>query len=139
MSTEQNKALIRKFADLINARDLDTALSLFNPNFVDHTPPAGLPSGLSGLRMFYTIQLNAFPDGYTTSLDMIAEGDKVVHRTSGEGTHQGMFLGIPPTGKHIKWFSIDIWRITDNKLAEHWAETDRLSLMQQFGLVPPPH
>jgi predicted ester cyclase len=69
---------------------------------------------------------------------MIAEGDKVVHRTSGEGTHYGMFLGIPPTGKHIKWFSIDIWRIADSRLTEHWAEADRLSLMQQFGLVPPP-
>lgn len=138
MSTEKNKALIQTFTDLINAKQLDTALTLLSPNFVDHTPPAGLPSGISGLRLFYTMQLNAFPDGYTTSLDMIAEGDKVVHRTSGEGTHQGMFLGIPPTGKHIKWFSIDIWRVADSKLAEHWVEADRLSLMQQFGLVPPP-
>jgi len=135
---DQNKALIRKFAALINAKDLDAALALFSPDFVDHTPAAGLPSGIAGVRMFFTMQFAAFPDGRVTSLDMIAEGDKVVQRMSGEGAHQGMFLGIPPTGKHVRWFFVDIWRIADGKLAEHWVEADMLGVMQQLGLVPPP-
>ena len=86
MTTEQNKALIREFTDLINAQDLNTALTLFSPDFVDHTPPAGLPPGIDGVRAFFTMEFAAFPDGYITSLDMIAEGDKVVNRMSGEGT-----------------------------------------------------
>jgi predicted ester cyclase len=138
MSTEQNKALVREFENLLNARELESALALFNPNFVDHTPEVGLPAGIEGVRMFFTMQFAALPDGKTTSLDMIAEGDKVVHRMSGEGTHQGMFFGIPPTGKHVTWTFIDIWRIEDEELAEHWVEADMMGVMQQLGMVPPP-
>ena len=138
MTTEQNKALIREFTDLINAQDLNTALTLFSPDFVDHTPPAGLPPGIDGVRAFFTMEFAAFPDGYITSLDMIAEGDKVVNRMNGEGTHQGEFLGIPPTGRRITWSFIDIWRIANGKLAEHWVEADMIGVMQQFGVVPLP-
>jgi steroid delta-isomerase-like uncharacterized protein len=138
MTTEQNKALVRKFADFINAQDLDAALTLFSPDFVDHTPPVGLPPGIEGVRMFFTMQFAAFPDGHSTALDMIAEGDKVVCRMSGEGTHQGMFLGMSATGKHVTWSFIDIWRIANGKLAEHWVEADMMGMMQQLGLLPPP-
>jgi len=138
MSIEQNKALVRKFADCIDAKDLDAALTLLSPNFVDHTPPAGLPPGIEGIRMFFTMQFAAFPDGRLNIQDTIAEGDKVVCRASGEGTHQGMFLGMAPTDKHITWSFIDIWRITDGKLAEHWVEADMMGMMQQLGVLPPP-
>lgn len=138
MSTEQNKTLVREFEGLINARDLDTALTLFNPDFVDHTPPVGLPSGVEGMCAFFSMQFAAFPDGQVHSEDLIAEGDKVVHRMSGEGTHQGYFLGIPPTGKRVIWSFIDIWRIEDGLFAEHWVEADMMGVMQQLGLVPPP-
>ena len=105
---------------------------------MDHTPPVGLPTGVEGVRAFFNMQFAAFPDGQVRSQDMIAEGDKVVHRMSGEGTHQGHFLGIPPTGKRVTWSFIDIWRIKDGLLAEHWVEADMMSMMQQLGLIPPP-
>jgi steroid delta-isomerase-like uncharacterized protein len=138
MSTEQNKALVRKFEALINARDLDTALTLFSPDFVDHTPPIGLPPGIEGVRAFFMMQFAAFPDQRITSLDMIAEADKVVHRMNGEGTHQGDFMGIPPTGKRVMWSFIDIWRVEDGKLAEHWVEANMMGMMEQLGLMPSP-
>ncbi len=138
MSVVQNKALVQEFANLVNARNLDAAVTLLSPDFVDRTPQAGLPSGVEGVRLFYGMLFAAFPDGTTTSQDMIAEGDKVAHRMSGEGTHQGAYLGVPPTGRHVTWSSIDIWRIVDGKLAEHWMEADRLGMMQQLGLIPPP-
>lgn len=137
MSVEQNKALVRKFEDLINARDLDTALTLFSPDYIDHVPLIGLPPGIEGVRAFFTIQFSAFPDGHITSQDTIAEGDKVVHRMVGEFTHQGEFLGIAPTGKRITWSWVEIWRIANGKLAEHWVEADMMSLMQQLGVLPP--
>src|SRR5690606_32251790 len=123
---------------LINARDLATALTLFSPDFVDHTPAVGLPSGIEGVRAFFMMQFSALPDNDRRSLDMIAEGDKVVHRLGGEGTHQGLLLGVPPTGKRIRWSCIDIWRIVDGKLAEHWVEADMMGVMQQLGMMPPP-
>jgi len=80
----------------------------------------------------------AFPDLHGTIEDLIAEGDKVVDRMTCEGTHQGMFMGAPPTGKRVKWSFIDINRIVDGKIVEHWAEVDTMGIMQQLGLVPPP-
>jgi predicted ester cyclase len=132
MSVEENKALVQEFEDLINAKDLEIALTLFSTDYVDHTPSIGLPPGIEGARAFHSMQIAAFPDRRTTSLDMIAEGDKVVHRLVGE------FMGIPPTGKRITWSCIDIWRIADGKIVEHWVEADMMSLMQQLGVLPPP-
>ena len=137
MTAEHNKALIRKLTDLINAQDLDTALPLFSADFTDHTPSAGLPPGLEGVRLFFTMQFAAFPDGHVTSMDMIAEGDRVVNRMNGTGTHLGEFMGIPPTGKRVTWSFIDIWRIADGQLAEHWVEADMMGALQQLGVVPP--
>jgi steroid delta-isomerase-like uncharacterized protein len=138
MTLEANKALVRQFEHFINTQDLDSALALLSPNFVDHTPAVGLPSGIEGVRAFFTMQFAAFPDSQIQSLDMIAEGDKVVHRMSGTGTQKGVFLGIPPTGKRVTWSFIDIWRIANGKIAEHWVEADMMGMMQQLGLVPPP-
>ena len=138
MSTEQNKALIRQLAARINAKDLESALTLFSPNYVEHSALPGMPSGVEAVRAYFSMLFAGFPDVHATILDTIAEGDKVVLRASTEGTHTGPFLGIPPTGKHAKWSFIDISRIADGKIVEHWNETDQMSLMQQLGLVPPP-
>ena len=138
MSIAANKALVREFEAHINAHDLDAAIALLSPDFVDHTPGIGLPTGLEGVRAFFTMQFVGLPDNRRQSADLIAEGDRVVHRLNGEGTHLGMLLGMPPTGRRITWSCIDIWRIEDGRLAEHWVEADMLGLMQQIGLVPPP-
>lgn len=138
MTTDQNKKLVQEWTELINARDIDGAMALVNPNLMTHTPQTGLPSGPEGVRMFLTMQLAAFPDLWTTTQDMIAEGDKVVHRKLVEGTHEGTFLGLSPTGKHFTLTFIDVWRIADGKLAEHWVEFDSMSMLHQLGMAPPP-
>jgi predicted ester cyclase len=137
MFVEENKALVRKFEDLIKARDLETALTLFSPDYVDHVPSIGLPPGIEGVRAFFTMQFTAFPEGSITRQDTIAEGDRVVIRMSGEFTHLGEFMGVPPTGKRVSWSWIEIWRIADGKFVEHWVEGDMMSLMQQLGALPP--
>jgi predicted ester cyclase len=76
-----------------------------------------------------------FPDWKVTVDDIIAEGDKVVARATGQGTHLGEYMGIPPTGKRIKVSWIAIYRIADGKLAEHWQQIDELGLRQQLGAV----
>ena len=138
MSIEQNKTLVQKWVDRINSKDLEGALTHLGPNYVEHSALPGMPAGVEAVRAFFSMLFAGFPDAHATILDTIAEGDKVVLRASTEGTHTGSFMGIPPTGKHAKWSFIDISRIADGKIVEHWNETDQMSLMQQLGLVPPP-
>lgn len=138
MSTEQNKALARRFGELINAHDADGAFALCSPSFIDHALPPGTPPGVESSRQFFKMQFAAFPDLNGSVTEIIAEGDRVVVRMAVEGTHKGAFMGIPPTGKHVKWGLISIQRIADGKIAEHWSEMDTMGLMQQLGVIPPP-
>jgi predicted ester cyclase len=139
MTTEQNKALIQQRVESMNRHNLEATLAVFHPNYQDHNgPPPGYPSGIEGDRLFFSMLLNAFPDLEVTTEDLIAEGDRVVERLTLRGTHKGMFMGASPTGKRVMWGFINIYRIADGKVVELWSEGDRLGLMQQIGLVPPP-
>jgi len=137
MSTEQNKALIRKHFESINNKDLKSALTQISPCLVDHGLRRSLPLGPQGMRIFFDLQFSAFPDLHATIDDMIAEGDKVVARVTICGTNHGSFMGMPPTGKQATWSLIDISRIANGKMVEHWVEIDTISLMRQLGIVPP--
>jgi steroid delta-isomerase-like uncharacterized protein len=139
MSTEANKAIvIQLYEEVFNNGDLDLADKLIAPNAITHDPqlPPGVPGGPQGLKAVVTMLRSAFPDDHHTIEDLVAEGDKVVVRTTHTGTHQGTFLGLAPTGKHIANTSIHIFRIASGKLVETWANRDDLGLLQQLGAFP---
>lgn len=77
----------------------------------------------------------AFPDLHITIEDSIAEGDKVVSRNSVTGTHQGEYLGRPPTGKSIAYNEIFVFRFVNGRVAETWGVVDVLSQMRQLGVA----
>jgi predicted ester cyclase len=140
MSTEQNKALVRRLMEEVfnrgNTRLID---ELFAPDFVEHEElPPGIPSGSEGVKQLSTMFRSALPDFKVTLDDMIAEGDKVVVRSTWIGTHKGEFMGIAPTGKSVSFGVIDIVRIAGGKFVEHWGQMDNLSMMQQLGVIPAP-
>jgi predicted ester cyclase len=59
-------------------------------------------------------------------------------RITAGGTHQGVWLGIPPTGKQFTETGIYIFRMAGGKVVERWGNQDDLGMMQQLGLVPTP-
>jgi steroid delta-isomerase-like uncharacterized protein len=135
MTTDDNKALVQRFFDeVINQRNLAALDQFAHPGGVNHTVPPGMPQESN---QFLGQYLNAFPDVKATVEDLMADGDKVVARVSYRGTHQGAFRGIPPTGKQIAVTGINIFRIANGKLVEHWGLTDRFAVLQQLGVVPP--
>ena len=139
MSTEQNKALIRRFyEEVLNKKNTAVIDELLDPNQVNHSLPPGMPADLEGSKQFIGMFLTGFPDLHFTVEDMIAEGDTVVARLTARGTHQGAFMGIPPTGKHVTVTAIDISRMAGGKSVEHWIEMDTLGMMQQLGVIPAP-
>ena len=81
---------------------------------------------------------SAFPDFKATIDDMLADGDRVATRMTWTGTHQGEFMGIPPTGKRISIQVIDFVRFADGRFAEHWGLMDNMGMMQQLGAIPAP-
>ena len=78
----------------------------------------------------------AFPDLQVTVEDVIAEGDKVVARNTVTGTHQGEYLGLPPTGRSIAYNEIFIFRFANGRIAETWGVVDVFSQLRQLGGFP---
>lgn len=65
--------------------------------------------------------------------DIIAERDKVVLRWHNTGTHRGTFLGVEATGRSFTFRGIDIYRIREGKMAEHWNVVDAYGFLRQVG------
>ena len=140
MSTEDNKAAERRFyAEVWAKHNLDVVDELVAPDVVEHNPLfPGQEPGREGFRQTLETAFSAFPDAQSTIEDLIAEGDKVVVRWTGRGTHRGAFMGILPTNKQMTSAGIDIIRYKGGKRVETWRQWDALGVMQQLGVVPPP-
>lgn len=139
MSTKENKAIFRRFVDeVMNQGKLSAIDELFAPEFIGHInlPPVP-PMNREGVKSLFSMYHNAFSGLQTTIEDLIAEDDKVVGFLIVRGTHTGNFMGIPATRKQIAFRTMDIFRITDKKIVEHWAMPDQFSLRQQLGAIPP--
>ena len=137
-SIEENKAMTRRIFEVFNTGNLALADELIATNVVDHQAPPGIEPGLAGFKQIVTMFRTAFPDIQMTIEDIIAEGDKVVTRSTMRGTHQGEFMGIPPTGKQFTATAIDIVRFAGGKGVEHWGNSDDLGMLQQLGVIPTP-
>jgi predicted ester cyclase len=139
MSTESNKALVRRFYEEIDRGNLDAMDDLVAEDYIDHSPPPfpGLPPGREGLKQAFKIFWQATP-GVHRIEDQIAEGDKVVTRLTAFGKHEGDLPGAPRTGNDLRMTSITIHRIVEGKLAEKWAEKDVAGFLRQIGVIPTP-
>ena len=136
MSTEENKAIVRRFFELgPSSGDMNAANALLDPNFALHTPLPSAP-GIQGINDVVTTCRAAFEHLNVTVEDMVAEGNKVTARFTARGIHKGQFMGLPPTGKSITMTGIEIFRIENCKIAELWGEANMLGLMEQLGIVP---
>src|SRR5215210_927536 len=117
VSAEENKALARRwFDDLFNAQNFDVADEITAQDSVNHDPTlTDLPSGPEGDRYVVSLYHDAFPDVQITIEEQIAEGDRVVTRWSGRGTHQGELLGVAPSGNRVEISGITVNRISEGK------------------------
>jgi steroid delta-isomerase-like uncharacterized protein len=133
MTTEHR--LAERFAETLTARDLDAFSTLLHPDYVNHNRYA--EPGKAGSVAVFGAFFDAFDDFRAEVDDIIAVEGTVVGRYTYRGRHTGTFFGVPASGAAIEMHTIDIWRVRDGLLAEHWDELNTLELFQQMGAIPP--
>jgi steroid delta-isomerase-like uncharacterized protein len=140
-ATTSNKARFKRIEDAVNTGDVEvistTIDDLVAPDVLIHMPlPVDAPRPQEAFRQLWEMLLRGLPDLHLTIEDLIAEGDKVVMRASVTGTHQGEYMGLPPTGKSITYNEIFIWRLAGGRITEMWGVVDVFSQMKQLGVIP---
>ena len=120
MSTEDNKALVRRFYDEVtNGRNMAVLDELLAPNFEGFkVEGADHGENREEFKQMMAMVQSAFPYHHQTIHDWIVENDKVVTRLTVQGTQQGEYIGIPPTSKQVKITGIDIFRIVDGMIVK---------------------
>jgi len=142
MSTEENKALVRRLIEEVwNQGHLAVFDELYAPDFIFHDPGLPLVRTREEDKQWIARILKAFSDFHITIEDLIAEADQVVVRLTARGTNTGD-LGAqaphPATGKHVTITGNVIARIANGQFVEIWHQVDWLGLFQQLGLIPAP-
>lgn len=134
---ERNKSVMRRFVEEVqNNQDADAFDELNHPDFVNLSAPPGLPTDKEGGKIFLWGFFQAFRDAHWTVDDMIAEGDRVATKKTFSGTHTGPLGDIPATGNSVNIEFVDILRLRDGQIVEHWLSMDQLLFMQQLGVIP---
>jgi predicted SnoaL-like aldol condensation-catalyzing enzyme len=136
-STNANAAVVRRFVDEYQGTGKEeVALELLAPDFVDRSPFGPFSPDREGVLGLFRMLRGGFPDLHAEIHDQLVDGDKVVTRKTFHGTHEGEFMGIATTGREVAWDVIDIVRVRDDLMVEHWNVVDALALMTQLGAVP---
>jgi predicted ester cyclase len=138
MAPDDNKRLARRvLTEIYTDGDVELADQLVHPDFVDHEPAHGeQPTGPESVKQTVRRLHATFGDVRFEVQNQIAEGDKVVQLATMSGRHTGPLIGREPTGREFAVRHIYIWRIADDKIAEHWGSRDDLGLLGQLGLLP---
>jgi steroid delta-isomerase-like uncharacterized protein len=140
MTDATPEAVVRRLIDEgFSGGRLDVADELVADDLVehqdfgpDHAPgPAGVRAVIASLR-------RAFPDFRLAVEDLVVAGDVVWTRNVATGTHDGAFMGHPPTGRPMRIQVFDVLRVVDGRIVEHWGVPDRLGALLQIGAVRPP-
>ncbi len=136
-AAERNEALFRRIIEEgFNQGNLAVADEVLSPHIAEHQ--AGMGAGPEGLKGAITYLRSVFPDFRLTIEDTVTAGDTIWVRMRARGTQQGPHLGLPPTGKPIDIYVIDICRFEGGKMVEHWGVPDRLALLEQLGFLRRP-
>jgi steroid delta-isomerase-like uncharacterized protein len=134
-----NETLVRRFfSEVFNQGDLEAVDAFIHPQHENHDPTAPeVPKGPDGVRRLVELYRSAFPDIHFEHEDIVDLGDKVAHRWTFTGTHRGEIMGIEPTGREVTVQGIEINRIADGKIADSWAISDALGMLEQLGVEVP--
>jgi len=141
-TAEDNRVVARHWIDAFNARDEAGEAASRTADYTAHTPESIGTDTLDSDAWvaFLGVFLEGFPDLHLEVQDASADEHMTAQRILFTGTHTGNFRGLPPTGRKVRFCGIEINRMADGKVAEHWFQLDMVTLFEQLGLrvVPGP-
>jgi steroid delta-isomerase-like uncharacterized protein len=141
-SAEDNRIVARRWIDAFNVRDDAAEAAARTTDYIAHAPDSIETAALDSDAWveFLGVFLEGFPDLHLEVLDSSADEGMVAQRILFTGTHTGAFRGLPPTGREVRFSGLEINRMVDGKVAEHWFQLDAVTLFEQLGLrvVPGP-
>lgn len=127
-----------QFAKTLSDHDIEAFAALLSPNYVNHQfsaasprPPAGLSTKALTVNLFHA-RLNGMANLKVVADKIVVNGNSCAANFIYEGTHTGMYMGVPPTGKHLRFSSCDIFRVEHGLIVEHWGMGDIAGLMAQL-------
>ncbi len=130
----ENKNLVRRlFDEVLNGGRLDLLDALIAPGYVENSPAPSQAAGAAGVKAKIEGLRRAFPDVRFVLEELVGEGPIVAARYHWKGTHEGPFLGIPPTGRRVSVRGMDFYRFADGWLVEHWDNVDEFGMLSQLG------
>ena len=129
-----NEQIVGRVGDSVfNHHDFSVLAEHMKEDYIQHNPL--VPQGLEGFRSFFRDTFRAVPDWKHELKNLASTGDFVWVYGTYSGTQTGEWLGIPPTGKAFAFDAVDIFRLEDGRLAEHWDVMDVYGLFKQLGVA----
>jgi steroid delta-isomerase-like uncharacterized protein len=135
---EDAGAVVERFAAALSAHDMAAFADLFAEDYVNHqrsaaapAPPAG-KSPKQATLAFFQARLTGVPDLRVSIETSLASGDKAAASFVYEGAHGGVYYGVAPTGRPMRFTSCDIFRVEGGRIAEHWGMGDIAGVLAQL-------
>ncbi len=129
---EQNKALVVRYIDAWIKGDIEALKEIFSPDHVWHSDTGQTVPFDPSFKVLKQ-QIAMFSDRTISSEDLIAKGDKVVHRYIARGVHTGATEGLPATGNKFEVGGIEILRVENGKIVETWEVMNWQSFYEALG------
>jgi steroid delta-isomerase-like uncharacterized protein len=135
VSVDRKVAVARAYVnEVFNGRDAERAREFFTPDVVWHGGALGTISGVDNLVPVLDGFISALTDIQSEVQDVIASDDLIALRLLVNATHTGNLVGVPATGRSVRWDAVDIYRVNDDgKISEQWAFEDLAAIGSQLG------
>jgi len=132
---DQHEALLRRWIDAYNEREEQREADARGAGYIAHAPGEPAPLDSEAWTEMLAGYSTGFPDIRLTVEEVAADEHMVAARITFTGTHTGEFQGLPPTNRKVAFESVEINRVVDGKVVEHWFQLDQVAVLQQLGIV----